>query len=171
MKKSVFALVLCLLCVLGATCFARNPDAARLPHERMAVGELRLFDTMEHVKSLYGEPDSQKTGFSHGFESDYAIWEYSGTVKIFFVQNEEDDNFSIRHLSVTADNGFATPDGIKVGMDAAVLTETYGEPILHRHSKKGIETYQYDNDRAEYLHLLFQVVDGRITEIALHYDI
>ena len=125
---------------------------------------------MEYVQSIYGEPDNQETGSAPGF-GDYASWEYGDSVKITFIQNKQDGELFIRHISVTADNGFVTPDGVKVGMDEKVLLKTYGEPFIHRKSKKGFETYQYDNDRAGYVHLFFRIVNGKIAEIALHYDI
>ena len=170
MKKRVFALLLSFLCIFSATCFAGNTRGTPLPQERMALGGLHVADTMEYVQSIYGEPESEESGYSQGTGTEYAVWEYSDSVKIHFRKNESTDEYYIKNIMVTADNGFSTPDGIKVGMDEKVLPKTYGEPFLHQRSNKGYETYRYQKTVHKYIYLVFIVSDGKIIKINLGFD-
>ena len=174
MKTKVFALVLALMCVLGATCCAqripRNPNAVPLPRERMALGGLHVADTMDYVQSIYGEPDSQESGYSYASERGYAIWKYGDSVTIYFYQNPDNEEFYIQVIHVTADNGFTTPDGIKIGSDIKMLKKAYGEAALQPTEKNGDGKYWYFNDKINYVHYLFNVKNGKIVRMALGFN-
>ncbi len=174
MKTKVFALMLVLMCALSATCFAqripRNPNAVPLPRERMALGGLHVADAMDYVLSIYGEPDSQESGYSHASDKGYAIWKYGDSVTIHFYQNPSNEEFYIQAIHVTADNGFATPDGIKVGSDIKMLKKAYGEAALQPTKKNGDGKYWYFNDKINYVHYLFYVRNGKIFRMALGFN-
>ena len=117
MKMKAFLLLLAMMCILGATCFAENAplnqDAVPLPHERMALGGIHIGDTMENVKSILGNPDSKDYGYSQMAEKKVATWAYGNSASIYFFENNGE--YYVQIVKVDADNGFATPDGIKVG--------------------------------------------------------
>ena len=123
MKMKAFLLLLAMMCILAATCFAENAplnqDAVPLPHERMALGGIHVGDTMENVKSILGNPDSKDYGYSQMAEKKVATWAYGNSASIHFFENNGE--YYVQIVKVDADNGFATPDGIKVGMDEKAL--------------------------------------------------
>ncbi len=172
MKMKAFLLLLAMMCILGATCFAEkaplNQDAVSLPHERMALGGIHVGDTMENVKSILGDPDSKDYGFSQMAEKKVATWAYGNSASIYFFENNGE--YYVQIVKVDADNGFATPDGIKVGMDEKALKKAYGEPYFYVASKNGAAQYRYRNDRYSQVEFVFQVKDGKITNIGLGFN-
>ena len=172
MKKKAFMLVLTIACILVATCFAEkapmNQNPVPLPHERMALGGIHVGDTMEIVKSILGDPDSQESGYSQMSENKYATWKYGDSASIHFFENNGE--YYVQIVKADADNGFATPDGIKVGMDEKALKKAYGEPYFYVAAKNGAAQYRYRNDRYSQVEFVFQVKDGKITNIGLGFN-
>ena len=172
MKKKAFLLVLTIMCVLAATCFAgrapHNPNATPLTRERMALGGIHVGDTMENVKSILGAPDSQETGYSQMSENKFAIWKYGDSASIHFF--EHNGEYYVQIVKADADNGFSTPDGIKVGMDEKALKKAYGEPYFYVASKNEAAQYRYRNDRYSQVEFVFQVKNGKITNIGLGFN-
>ncbi len=172
MKIKTFLLLLAIMCVLGAACFAgeapMNPNAVPLPHERMALGGIHIGDTMEIVKSILGDPESQDYGYSQMAEKKVATWKYGNSAAIHFFEN--DGKYYVQIVKADADNGFATPDGIKVGMDEEALKKAYGEPYFYVASKDGAAQYHYRNDRYSQVEFVFQVKNGKITNIGLGFN-
>ena len=172
MKAKAVLLMLAIMCVLGTTCFAaripKNQNSVPLPHERMALGGIHVGDTMDIVKSTLGVPDSQDLGYSQMSESNVATWKYGASVTIHFFESKGE--YYVQIVNVDADNGFATPDGIKVGMDENALRRAYGEPEVYLSSKNGEGQYRYRNDRHSMIEFVFQVKDGKITHIGLGFN-
>ena len=172
MKAKTLLLVLTIMCILGVTCFAekapKNPDPASLPQERMALGGIHVGDTSEVVKSILGEPDSQEYGYSQMTEKKFAIWEYGNSATIHYFENNGE--YFVQIVKVNADNGFATPDGIKVGMSEKVLKQVYGEPYFYVSSHNGSGQYRYRNDLHNQIEFVFQIKNGKITNIGLGFN-
>ena len=172
MKLKALFLVLVVTCIFGATCFAEkapgNQDAVSLPHERMALGGVHVGDTMENVKSILGDPDSKDYGYSQMAEKKVATWAYGNSASIYFFENNGE--YYVQIVKVDADNSFATPDGIKVGMDEKALKKAYGEPYFYVASKNGAAQYRYRNDRYSQVEYVFQVMNGKITNIGLGFN-
>ncbi len=172
MKMKTFLLLLTMLCVLGTTCLAEktpnNPTPVPLPQERMALGGIHVGDTSEVVKSILGEPDSQEYGYSQMTEKKFAIWEYGNSATIHYF--EKNGEYFVQIVKVDADNGLATPDGIKVGMDEKALKKAYGEPYFYIASKNGSAQYRYRNDRYSQVEFVFQAMNGKITNIGLGFN-
>ncbi len=172
MNKKAFLLVLTIMCVLAATCFAEksptNQDPVPLPRERMALGGIHVGDTMENVKSILGDPDSKDYGYSQMAEKKVATWAYGNSASIYFFENNGE--YYVQIVKVDTDNGFATPDGIKVGMDEKALTQAYGEPYFYVASKNEAAQYRYRNDRYSQVEFVFQVKNGKITNIGLGFN-
>ena len=172
MKMKAFLLLLAMMCVLGATCFAErspiNQNAVPLPQERMALGGIHVGDTMEIVKSILGDPDSKDYGYSQMAEKKVATWAYGNSASIYFFESEGE--YYVQIVKVDADNGFATPDGIKVGMDENALKKAYGEPYFYVPSPNGGAQYRYRNDRYSQVEFVFQIMNGKITNIGLGFN-
>ncbi len=172
MKKKAFMLVLTITCVLVATCFAEkapmNQNPVPLSHERMALGGIHVGDTMEIVKNILGDPDSKDYGYSQMAEKKVATWAYGNSASIHFFENNGE--YYVQIVKADADNGFATPDGIKVGMDEKALKEAYGEPYFYVASTNGAAQYRYRNERYSQVEFVFQVKDGKITNIGLGFN-
>ena len=172
MKKKAFMLVLTITCVLVATCFAEkapmNQNPVPLSHERMALGGIHVGDTMEIVKNILGDPDSKDYGYSQMAEKKVATWAYGNSASIYFFENSGE--YYVQIVKVEADNGFATPDGIKVGMDENALRRAYGEPEVCLSSKSGEGQNRYRNDHYSHVEFVFQVKDGKITSIGLGFN-
>lgn len=172
MKKKAFMLVLTIMSALIATCFAEkapmNQNPVPLPHERMALGGIHVGDTMEIVKSILGDPDSKDYGYSQMAEKKVATWAYGNSASIHFFENNGE--YYVQIVKADADNGFATPDGIKVGMDEKALKEAYGDPYFYVASKNGAAQYRYRNDRYSQVEFVFQVMNGKITNIGLGFN-
>ena len=172
MKTRAILLLLAMMCILDATCYAEsapmNQNSVPLPHERMALGGIHVGDTMEIVKSILGAPESQDYSFSQMAEKKVATWKYGDSATIHFFEN--DGEYYVQIVKADADNGFSTPDGIKVGMDEKALKKAYGEPNFYVASKNGAAKYRYRNDRYSQVEFVFQVMNGIITNIGLGFN-
>lgn len=171
-KLKALLLVLFVTCVIATTCFAEkapiNQNAVSLPQERMALGGIHVGDTTDTVKSILGEPDSQEYGYSQMTEKKYAVWTYGNAATINYFENNGE--YFVQIVKVDADNGFATPDGIKVGMSEKALKQVYGEPYFYISSHEGTGQYRYRNDRYSQVEFVFQVMNGKITNIGLGFN-
>ena len=134
----------------------------------MALGGLHVGDTTDTVKSILGEPDSQEYGYSQMTEKKYAVWTYGNAATINYFENNGE--YFVQIVKVDADNGFATPDGIKVGMSEKALKQVYGEPYFYISSHEGTGQYRYRNDRYSQVEFVFQVMNGKITNIGLGFN-
>ena len=112
------AVMIVSLCI---TCFAK------LPSNQTSLGGITLFQPISDVLKVYGTPtyfDNSKIEYGTpttviiGKTSEWTINEGSGGSKTPIVGI----------IRVTANNGFATPAGVTVGMDTAVLYKVYGHP-------------------------------------------
>lgn len=123
MKKFLFALM-CLIVLNFTTTEARIDDS------RIALGGIIPGSRLSDVIAMYGEPDEKVVSDRWTYKS----YVYYGTGKnrvvleMYGVGLSYKGTEGVRTIGVESDNGFATPDGIKVGTPAAMLVEKYGEP-------------------------------------------
>lgn len=109
MKKTFIALMAALC--LGNVCNAQIADSSA------ALGGLTVGLPLNRVVEIYGRPQNidQYNNLTYG----------NGTLKIM-------TNFKSRQvidrIYVTGNNGFATPEGIRVGSSLNQLVNTYGNP-------------------------------------------
>ena len=147
MLKKWICTALTAACILmGTTAFASIPDS------ELSLGGITVGSSADYVKSLYGEPDKD-SGVRPGPEGNYYEYLYGSSLRIHFDAN----NNTIVSIFVTANNGFSTPAGITVGMDADVLTQLYGEPFKN---DRGVISYHEDGKW-----LVFVTRNGKIVEI------
>ena len=78
--------------------------------------------TMGDVKNIYGEPSWSESSYDRMSGYTITAHHYGDTLSIEYT--EAGKVYGIRS---NGNNGFATPDGIRVGMDVNVLQKVYGQ--------------------------------------------
>ena len=125
---------------------------ASIPDSEFSLGGITIGSSADYVKSLYGEPD-RASNAQPGPDGSYYGYVYGSSLRIEF----NADTNAVTGVIVTANNGFSTPAGITVGMDADVITQLYGEPFR---ISGGIISYHEEGKW-----LVFTPRNGKITEI------
>lgn len=123
--------LLCAMLVLSSmsTCFASIQD------RQAAVGGVGPGCTLEYVRQVYGEPDSQQTKYDDGMH--ITKYYYGDTFVICAMRN--------RVINVTCKaNNLKTPDGIKVGMSSGMLPRTYGK-ASGTYQRNDLKYFVYSN--------------------------
>lgn len=144
MKKKVAALICGALVAMSSMAFAT------VRADQVMLGDLQPGMKISKVKEIYGDP-LQKVGDK---------WLYKG----FYI--ETNNRHSRVEEIVTEDSGFATQDGVIVGMSEDVLNDkitNYGTA-----DKLEIEgnTKEYEYFSSDYKYKMeFKVVNGIITKI------
>ncbi len=145
MKKRMAALICGALMALTSVSFAT------VRSDQVMLGDLQPGIHINEVKKIYGEP-LRVVGEK---------WLYKG----FYIEVDDDRPNYVEEI-VTEDSGFATQDGIIVGMSEDVLsaeTTKYGKA-----DKVEIEgnTKEYEYYSSDYKYKMeFKVVNGIITKI------
>lgn len=112
---SLTAVIVASLCV---NCFAQ------LSSSQTALGGITVLEPISSVIGTYGTPSySEGTEIKYGNPATVIIYKTSE-----YAINEGMGNRTpiVGSITVTANNGFATPDGITVGMDVSTLENVYG---------------------------------------------
>lgn len=121
LKKAsiVFSLIFSVMLVM--TCVASA--AGRISMSEVSLGGISIGSSMDYVRSVYGEPTKIKTD-----KTPYQSWSYyryGNSVELAVLDNDN----TVHEIQVTANNGFATPAGVTVGMDRNTLYSVYGRPM------------------------------------------
>lgn len=149
MLKKWICTTLTMVCmIVGTTAFASIPDS------EFSLGGITVGSSADYVKSLYGEPDKD-SGVRPGPDGNYYEYTYGSSLRIEFNANSN----TVTGIFVMANNGFSTPAGITVGMDADVITQLYGTPFKN---DRGIISYHEDGKW-----IVFTTRNGKITEIKI----
>lgn len=148
LKKWICTALTAACMLMGTTVFASIPDS------EFSLGGITVGSSADYVKSLYGEPDKD-SGVRIGPDGKYYEYIYRSSLRIEFDVNYN----TITGVYVTANNGFSTPAGITVGMNADVITKLYGEPFKN---DRGILSYHEDGKW-----IVFTTRNGKITEIKI----
>ena len=90
--------------------------SAHIATEEIALGGIPAGGSFEYMKSVYGEPERNTEKGSH------YQYRYGDSVFLFVLGDK------VMSIKVTADNGFATPAGIAVGMNISDAVKAYGNP-------------------------------------------
>lgn len=106
--------------ILGVTAFTSNCSATISPNQLalggITCGTMRNPVFISAATRIYGEP-TRKSG-SEGF----GTYDYGGTAFVGF------DEGIISNITVTANNGWKTPAGLRIGMTANDAIRMYGDP-------------------------------------------
>ena len=133
--------------ICGALMAVTSVSFATIRADQAMLGDLQPGMKISQVKDIYGEP-LQTVGDK---------WIYKG----FYI--EVTDRHNRVDEIVTEDSGFATSEGIIVGMSEDVLNKSYGKA-----DKLDVDTYdkEYEYFSSDYKYKMeFKVKNGIITKI------
>lgn len=133
MKKKILLLVCAMIMALSATCFARA-----LPSSEFTLGGICVAygPTLDDVEASYGEP---RFVSSRGSTN---VYYYGDSVKIT-TWNFGNGPERVNAIEVTANNGWATPAGLTVGMKKSTMVDLYGTTYSEYDKRTGYTTYLY----------------------------
>lgn len=166
MKKitTLFILILSLSLLIFSSSISAAPAPGKLHPNQLALGGIHLGDSIDYVKSIYGKPRIARFNNNNPayYEYDYG----NGLLIKFWNESNPKD---VVDILVSERNGFATPAGIEVGMDADILLKLYGKPDAH-HARNVIHYWTYYSSENSMQYLQFTIMTEKITEIKLHWS-
>ena len=150
MKKITVLLAFCLVFLISSLCSAAN--ITLLPKEQVALGGITIRMSKDAVISMYGQPVSDDNSVlkygRYGTQFDIGYYAPVG----------------VHTVTVSGNNGIATPAGIKVGTPYSDVVRLLGEPH-HVFNQQTINLAYYgENDCGD---LGFTIENGKVTEIRL----
>ena len=138
--------------------FSAMPScSAQIASERVALGGIQVGATIDYVKSIYGEPSRIESAYVGMLDETITTHHYGETLSIAY-----DEQRRVHGIRSTGNNGFATPDGVSVGMDVSVLQKVYGKSDDVVPSKT---TRYYAMKGVPYIGIRFDFNAGKITQI------
>lgn len=148
LKKYFIAFVAAFF-MLPVNCHASVPDS------EVSLGGIYYGASMQYVQDVYGRPDKRSVTYEHAlWRGEVATWKYGDSIVVIFSDKK------VIHVGISANNGFATPAGVIVGMPYTVPQRLYGTPDLHA------STYMfYHVSDSEYRGVRFSLKNGVITTI------
>lgn len=131
-----------------------------LTAQDVSLGGVQPHMSLDYVQSVYGEMGQAKAHYVDH------VFAYGDSVKIVPTA----DGTSVKSIIVKANNGWATPAGVTVGMDVSILKKLYGEgtanPVKHKaHHMPGYTYYTYWPSADHSIYLTFAAKDGKISYI------
>ena len=133
MKKKILLLVCAMVMALSATCFARA-----LPNSEFTLGGICVAygPTLDDVEASYGEP---RLVSSRGSVN---VYYYGDSVKIS-TSHYGSSPERVFAIEVTANNGWASPAGLTVGMKKSTMIDLYGTTDSRYDKSTGYTKYMY----------------------------
>ena len=154
---------------LATTLCITGMSYAMLPDEEAFLGGIRTGYSYEQVTAIYGEPtektEPKKTPAYGG--SYTMLIKYGDTLSFFFEGRNEAGPFHVIMISVSGNNGFATPKGIHVKSPERDIYRAYGRPDFDIPSR-GSHYIMYKTSK--YGKMSFHFKDGLVSNINLGYD-
>ena len=120
-------LLFLILLTISSVSFAQ----VKLTADQIALGGIHLWQPTSYVQQIYGVPAKVLSDGSLLY----------GDYSIYISTYGKSGNLRVKSIMATADNGWKTPAGIKVGMNESVIQETYGKNFT-TFKKKGIKYIQ-----------------------------
>ncbi len=152
MKKITVLLAFCLVFLISSLCSAAN--ITLLPKEQVALGGITIRMSKDAVISMYGQPVSDGN----------FVLKYGRYGTQFDIQYSTNAAAWVHTVTVSGNNGIATPAGIKVGTPYSDVIRLLGKPH-HVFNQQQINLAYYgENDCGD---LLFSIENGIVTEIRL----
>ena len=142
--------------VLGIAAFTQNCSATISPNQLALGGIPCVGKGSSYVTKIYGTPTR-----GLGMES-FGTYDYGGTAFVDFSEG------TVTSITVTANNGWKTPAGLRVGMTANEAVRMYGDPDKSEaRGDKRIYIYFVDYLRkgAGHLGICFDNTTKKITKL------
>ncbi len=150
-----------------ATLYMTRMSYAMLPPEETFLGGIRPGDTYEQVTEIYGEPtESTEPKKSPPYGSYTKRIKYGDSCYFFLEGDDEKGPFHVVMITVTANNGFATPKGIHVKSPERDVYAAYGRPDFDIPSG-GSHYIMY---KTKFGKLSFHLKNHLVSSIHLGYD-
>ena len=156
MKRCVMLSLIAVLLLAANIC-----SAARLPDADYALGGIKLGDSADFVKSVYGEPEWVKRHEGTPGSGDVPLWIYHYGDS--FVVGVNAETMHVVAIMTSMDNGIETPRGIHVGSTLTDLQRAYGSLPRAVPANGG---YQYSFGWAQIKLVFYVDKKGRIYEIS-----
>ena len=126
----------------------------------VSLGGMQPRMSLDYVREIYGPMKETTTHYDK-----HAVG-YGDTVKIIPTA----DGRGVKSILVEANNGWATPAGITVGMSIDEVKKIYGSgevnPVRHKsHHMPGFDYYTYFPSSDHMLYLTFAAKDGKVAYI------
>lgn len=86
---------------------------AMIKPEQAAIGGVKVGNNMSYVRSVYGEPTAHYVIHNYYPVDDFR---YGSTVRIVAASSG-----MILNVEITGNNGWSTPDDVRVGMDKSIV--------------------------------------------------
>ncbi len=133
-KKAVVAIFP--LCILTT-----GTAMASISNNEINLGGLTPTTSIEYMESIYGAPDRVETKYSDG--QTMHVYHYGNSVEVNSFRKP-----TTAIVRISANNGWATPAGVTVGMDKSVITNIYGSPDFKYKGNSGETVYEYHDTHA-----------------------
>ena len=146
----IFGLTLALTTVAATAAFASVPQSA------LRIGGIPFDAESSVIRSMYGMPTKVDVHMEKERATEDTEYEYGNSVSIDLKYNR------VHQIEVSANNGWATADGVHVGMDIAEGETIYGEPDAVRD-----DHYIYYVTGRSDLGIDIEVENNRVEEITV----
>ena len=159
MKKFLTTMTLGTALLAGSS-FASAGETAWMTQADVSLGGMQPRMSLDYVREIYGPMKETTTHYDK-----HAVG-YGDTVKIIPTA----DGRGVKSILVEANNGWATPAGITVGMSIDEVKKIYGSgevnPVRHKsHHMPGFDYYTYFPSSDHMLYLTFAAKDGKVAYI------
>lgn len=165
MKKKILLMMAAALCV-------GEMSLAAVPLDSATLGGITSGMTQEGIESIYGPADVLIPYELNRTEGGYVSkLGYGETVVIWMGGASASSTPKVEIIVVSANNGFATPEGIHVGSTKAEVIQAYGQPDFD-YSNRGNtiargnspKTLMYKTTEGRH-RMAFMIQNGIVTEI------
>ena len=164
--KKFRIITLCFILLFGFASLTH----AELAASRIALG-VQLGAKSEQVKNVFGVPDRvtknevKSEAYGDFVETSFIYGNNSIVVKFY--------NEDVWRIESNSDNGWQTPDGVKVGMPLQGVYDRLGKEDIKRPAENGETLYWYNHDtrsRENRGNLYVFVKNGRVSRIVIAYQ-
>lgn len=121
-----------------------NQYSPRMSMDQARIGGVGIGDSVDYVKSIYGEPTSvSQRGKNYLYDGLYSYsMTYGDSFKLSVVENS-DGTEEVIDVDSSANNGLAMPCGIKVGSSIGEAYKNFGMPWRTNSGKNIEHNYVY----------------------------
>lgn len=155
MQKKTMITILLGVCIAVLNIFIMvNPCFAEIPKSELSLGGITPQSSRSDTMRAYGAPTAKKRWDNE--------WYYGDSIVISFVEG------TAYSVTSTANNGWATPAGLTVGMNVSTALKLYGDP--DKSVKKGDKTLyiyfvDYITHKGGHLGIVFDKSSKKISKL------